>query len=136
MATGGDILEITYNHPTVGSGRFYPKSAEDFTFDPGGFRSNDDDNGIDGGGNMIDQMNRIRWSAEGPISWDMNDVNELEVLRQLSSSPVQADYTIESINGTVWKGKGKPVGDIKGNMNAATVDLKLAGGGIADKIIG
>ena len=59
MAVGGDITEITYNHPTIGSGVFYPKAAEDNTFDTGGLRSDDDANMIDGAGNMIDKMNNF-----------------------------------------------------------------------------
>jgi hypothetical protein len=37
-AVGGDILEVTYAHETLGSGTFFPKSGEDSTFDLGGFR--------------------------------------------------------------------------------------------------
>lgn len=135
MATGGDIIEITYSHPTIGSGVWFPKAGEDSTFDPGGFVSNDEENGIDGGGNMIDQMNRKRWSFEGTLSWDANIKNELITVKQLASSPVLADFTITSINGTVWSGKGKPVGDNKGNGNSATLPLKLAGGSDLKKII-
>ena len=78
MAVGGDIIEITYNHPTLGSGVIFPKAAEDSTFNPGGFRSTDDNNMVDGAGNMIDQMNRSRWSFEGTIAWDMNVAEDLE----------------------------------------------------------
>lgn len=131
---GGDIIEITYNHPTLGSGRFVPKSNEDGTFDPGGFRSNDDGNMIAGNSEMIDQMNRVRWSFEGSIAWDMNDVDEITNARLLASSPVLTEFTIEHINGTVWKGTGKPVGDIQGNTNVSTFTMKLSGGGQMQKI--
>lgn len=134
MAVGGDIIEITYNHPTIGSGVLYPKAAEDNTFDPGGFRSADDQNMIDGAGNMIDKMNRGRWSFEGSISWDMNAAQELEQLVALASSPVQADWTFSHINGTVYAGKGKPVGDIKGNGNTANLPLKISGGSVLKQI--
>jgi hypothetical protein len=53
MATGGDIIEITFNHPSIGSGTLFPKAGEDSTYNTGGFRSADDDNMIDGAGNMI-----------------------------------------------------------------------------------
>lgn len=135
MPVGGDIIEITYNHPTLGSGVIYPKSAEDSTFDPGGFRSADDANMVDGGGRMIDQMNRVRWSLEQTIAWDMNEAQELEKLADVAASPVQAQWTISHINGSVYSGKGKPVGDLQGNMNAATFPLKLQGGGEAKKIV-
>ncbi len=134
MAVGGDITEITFNHPTVGSGVFYPKAAEDNTFNPGGFRSADDENMIDGAGNMIDKMNRSRWSFEGSISWDMNNAEEIEKLIALASSPVQADWTFTHINGIIYAGKGKPVGDIKGNGNTANIPIKIAGGSILKQI--
>lgn len=136
MAVGGDITEITWNHPTLGSGTLFPKAAEDSTIGLGGFVSNDDNNSVDGGGNMIDQMNRVRWSVETVISWDMNDKAELDKLIDLASNPVTADFTFSHINGTVWSGNGKPVGDLQGNGNAATMSLKIAGGGKLKKIVG
>ncbi len=134
MAVGGDVVEITYNHPTIGSGVFYPKAAEDNTFDTGGFRSADDANMIDGAGNIIDQMNRTRWSFEGTISWDMNVKEEVEQLVALASSPIQADWTFTHINGVVYAGKGKPVGDLKGDGNKAVTKIKISGGGILKEL--
>ena len=136
MATGGDIIEITYNHPTIGTGVFFAKSAEDSTFDLGGFTSADDLQKVDGGGNMIDTINRKRWKFGVAISWDMNSRNELQKIQDLSGSPIQADWTISSINGTVWGGKGKPVGDYEANGNEATTDLLISGGGRLKKIVG
>lgn len=135
-AVGGDIIEITYNHPTIGTGIWFPKSAEDSTFDPGGLRGADDANMVDGSGKTIRQINRVRWSFEGTVSWDANVANELDQAQALAGDPVEADWTITSVNGTVWKGKGSPVGDIQGNGNAATMAIKLSGGGQLKKIAG
>lgn len=132
----GDLLEITYNHPTLGNGVWAPKSAEDFTFDPGGFRTNDDANNVDGQGRSINQLNRVKWSAEGTVTWDMNSVNEMDQASALSGDPVDADWTFTHINGTVWAGKGRPVGDINGNSNAGTMDIKISGGQKLTKIVG
>lgn len=136
MAVGGDIIEITFNHPTVGSGVIFPKAGEDSTFDTGGFRSNDDANMVAGNGEMIDQMNRVRWSLEATIAWDMNVRGDLEKLVELAESPVEAEWTITHINGTVYGGTGKPVGDMQGNGNAATFTLKISGGNKLKKIVG
>ena len=136
MPVGGDITEITFNHPTIGSGTIYPKSTEDSTFNLGGFRSEDDMAKIGGDGSMIDTINRVRWSFEIPATWDQNSANELDKLIELAASPVQADWTISSINGTVWGGKGKPVGELPGNGNTAIITLKLSGGGRLKKIVG
>lgn len=135
MAVGGDITEVTYNHPTLGSGVLYPKAGEDSTYDLGGFRSNDEDQGIDGGGNMIDQMNRRRWSFEVPISVDMLVNLETEKLVAMASSPVPATWTFTNINGSVYAGKGKPVGDLQPNGNTTILNLKIAGGSILKKIV-
>jgi hypothetical protein len=132
----GDIIEITFNHPTIGTGTFFPKAGEDSTFDPGGFRGNDDANLVDGGGRTIRQLNRVRWSYEGDITWDMNNTNEVELINQLAASPVEATWTISHINGTVWGGKGAPVGDVQGNGNNGTITLKIAGGEQLKKIVG
>ena len=133
---GGDILEITFSHPSLGSGTFFPKAAEDSTIDLGGFRSSDEANNIDGGGNMIDTMSRGRWSVETVVSNDNRNRIDLEKLVSLAESTVLADWTISHVSGAVYGGKGKPVGDIQGNFNAATVALKLAGGGKLKKISG
>jgi hypothetical protein len=96
MATGGDIIEITYNHPTIGSGVIYPKAAEDNTFDLGGIRSADDMAMVDGGGNMIDQMNRGRWMVEALCVNDMNSQNEVEKCNEMAASAVLADWTFDT----------------------------------------
>lgn len=124
---GGDIIEITYNHSTLGSGTIFCKSNEDGTIDLGGYRSNDDANAITGNGKIIDQMNRVRGSFETPpIAWDMTDKDELQKLADMAASPVLGDWTWSSISGAIWGAKGKPVGDIQGTTNASQITLKLA----------
>lgn len=133
---GGDVIEISFNHPTLGDGKFFPKSGEDSTFETGGFRGNDDANMVDGAGRTIRQLNRVRWSIECTIAWDMNIADEYALATALAGDPAEADYTITHSNGTVWAGKGAPVGDIQPNGNAATFTLKIAGGGVMEKISG
>lgn len=132
----GDLIEVTYNHPTLGSGTWKPKAAEDSTFDLGGFKTNDDVNQVAGGGQNIRQMNQARWSLECPMAWDMNLTNELAQAKALAAHPVEADWTISHINGTVWGGRGCPVGDIQGNGNTGIMEIKLSGGGELKKIVG
>ena len=131
----GDILEITYNHPVIGSGTLYCKANEDSQFDKGGYRSEDDDAMVTGDGQIIDKINRKRWSYEAPpIAWDMTETDELDKLCELAASPIPADWTITSISGAIWGGKGKPVGDLKGATNTGQIPLKLAGGGVLKQI--
>ena len=134
-AVGGDIISASYNHPTLGSGTIWPKAGEDSTLDLGGFRSDDSEDGIDGSGNMIDKLSRKRWGAEMVAAWDNNNRLELEAVVALAASPVPAVWTVSHVSGAVYKGSGKPVGDLKGSMGEATFPLKLAGGGIMKKIL-
>lgn len=134
-AVGGDIVEASWSHPTLGAGTVYPKSSEDSSFDLGGFRSDDDTALIDGSGEMIDKMNRKRWVAEMIVAWDNNVRQELEKISALAASPVPATWTISHVSGAVYKGKGKPVGDYAGNGNTAQFPLKVQGGSILKKII-
>lgn len=132
--TGGDILELTYNHPTLGSGVIYPKAAEGNTLDLGGFRGNDDANSLDGGGRNIRQLNRNRWMAEFTPSWDMNISLELEKMGALAGHPIEATWTIQHINGSIYAGTGSPVGDLQADTNASTFKLKISGGNQLKKI--
>lgn len=125
----GDIIEVTCNHPTLGAFVFSPKANESSKYDLGGRTSNDDANMVTGNGQMIDQMNRKRWSFEVPIAWDMNDNQELENAQALQDSPVQGEWTFAHINGTVYAGTGKPVGELSGDGNTGTYTLKVSGGG-------
>ncbi len=136
MPTGGDITEITFNHPTLSSGTIFPKASEDSTYDNGDYRSEDDPSKIDGSGEMIDTMNNVRWSFEVVVAWDMNVREDLEKVSDLASNPVLADWTFSNINGTVYGGRGKPVGDVQGNGNQSTFTLKISGGGKLTKISG
>lgn len=133
----GDITEITYNHPTIGSGSFFPKSAEDSTYDLGGFESDDDKNNIDGSGARLDKMNRVAPFFQAVCTNDMNVREDYEKAVALRNDPVPADWTITHVNGTVHGLKrGKPVGTIEANMNAGTFTLKVAGDGQMSKIVG
>jgi|TARA_R110000822_G_scaffold259530_2_gene384671 hypothetical protein len=131
---GGDILEITCNHPTLGSFKFATKSNESYTLDPGGFRSNDDANMVTGDGQFIDQVNRVRWSFEGPIQADFLSGNELENLPLLAESGDLATWTFVLISGITMRGNGKHVGDIQVDSNNAQLTVKLAGGGKLEKL--
>lgn len=132
--TGGDTLEVTCNHPTLGNFTFATKSNESYTLDPGGFRSNDDANSVTGGGVMIDQINRVRWSFEGVFISDFVSGNEIDNLPALAASPELGTWTISHISGVVWRGKGKPVGDLQNDTNTSQVTVKISGSGRIEKL--
>lgn len=130
MATvGGDIEEITYNHPTLGSGVLRPKAGEDNTYDLGGIRTNDDNAMVDGAGEPIYSKNRKMGFFQCLVKNDQNTAQDLEKIVALAADPEPADWTFSVVNGAVFGGKGKPVGDLNANINQATFTLKVAGGG-------
>jgi hypothetical protein len=130
----GDILKISFSHPIVGNGILEPKSNESGTFDPGGFRTNDDANQVTGSGKMIRQLNNTLPSFETPpIAWDASS-ETIENLAKLHASPVLADWTIEFITDVVLSGKGCPVGDLQADTNASTFALKIAFEGKVNKL--
>lgn len=131
--SGGSPQEITYNHPTLGSGSFSPKSAEEATIDRGGKRSNDDANSITANGQNIDIIEAVRWSFEVMIAHDMLDQDTLQVITDMAGSTEPATWTFTMLNGTVYRGTGKPVGDIQGSSSAQGT-LKVSGGGVLAKI--
>jgi hypothetical protein len=130
----GDLQEITYNHPELGQGVLYPKAQEEATIDPGGLRTTDDDAMLDGAGRAIQQVQRTRWSVSVPISHDLLDARELEVLTQMAASPKEATWTFQHSSGDIRRGRGKPVGDLQSNVGSAQIDLKISGGGPLEKV--
>lgn len=126
MAVHGDIIEVTYNHPTLGNGVFFPKANEGNTYDPGGIRNADDANMIAGNSDLILQKNRVRGFFEVLIENDQNVRNDATKVAALAADPVPANWTFTLINGTVYAGTGVPVGDINPDINAGTFTLKVA----------
>lgn len=134
-ATGGNITEITFNHPTLGNGILTVKANTDNIYDLGGVRGDDDDDSIDGSGTVIRKLNQKRWFVNLPeVAWDMNNKEDLEKITAMAGSPVEATWVFSHINGTSYGGTGSPVGDLGGNTNAATFPLKISGGGGLKKI--
>jgi hypothetical protein len=128
MATGGDIIEITVQHPTLGTAKFYPKAAEGSTYDLGGPRSKADKNSIDGSGRAIRTMNNTLASFKAKVAWDMNNRQDLETLSDLSASTDVSTWTFTNINGIAYVlTNGFPVGDITGDGNDSLIDIEFNG---------
>jgi len=135
MATGGDILEVSVNHPDLGSKIFFAKASEGNTFEPGGFRTEDDEDSVDSGGNMIQKINRKLGFFEIVLSNDLNEREDFDFISQLHQSSKLGDWTVSIINGVTFGGQGKPVGTVTPNINDATMSVKISGPGFK-KIIG
>lgn len=134
--TGSDILEVTYNSPSIGSGTFFCKGGESVNMDLGGLISTDDQGMATGNGDIIDQMTMNRSKFElGPIAWDLTDKNELAQLAALAAAPVGATFTVSYVTGSIWEmQKGKPVGNLVGDGYAGTIPVTLQGAPNASRI--
>jgi hypothetical protein len=129
----GDVLEIVCNH-NGNTYRYAPKANETFNVDRGGIRANDDANQVTSNGQMMSQLNRVRWSIDGPIAYDQITGAEESSLNLMSASPIMGIWQFSFISGAILKGEGRPVGDIASDSNAGTLTLKVAGSRELEKI--
>lgn len=129
----GDVQEIVCSH--LGKTyRFYPKANETFNVDKGGIRANDDANQITSNGQIMRQLNRVRWMVDGPIACDTISDAELSALNIMSASPSLGTWQFALISGAIYKGVGSTVGDVQFDSNAGTISLKVSGNGELEKI--
>ena len=126
--THGDIKEITYNHPVIGSGRFRPKSGEGNTYNIGGFMNNDDSNSISSDGDLIMTKNRVRGTLEAVVvnSTAIGESSDAQTLQDLMNSSTPADWTFTTVADAVFAASGFPVGEVTPDLNAGTFTMKLA----------
>lgn len=133
MATSGDFVEVTCAHPDLGTLVFEPISGQSGNYDLGGFTSSDDANNITAKGQRIDQMNRKPWMFEIPILNDMANGDQ-ENIQALQNSTKPGEWTFAHVNGTVYSGTGKPVGEVKGDGNNGQLAIKVMGSGVLRQI--
>jgi hypothetical protein len=131
---GGDTLEVNITHPVEGLVTFQAKAAEDTTYDLGGVRVADEDNGVTGSGTMISSLNRKRWKVPVLIAADMNTDLDVEKVNRIAASTLESTMTISNLNGSIYKGTGRVVGEIVLNTNKSTCPITLSGGGKLTKI--
>lgn len=124
----GDIVDITFQHPTLGSGVLQAKANEDNSIDLGGFRVADDQNAITGQGTMLESVARSRASIECMVANDNSNREDLQKCVDIAGSPVPATWTFTFIGGSIYRITGKPVGDLAASINTGIFTLKVAGG--------
>jgi len=127
MAVGGDITGITFSHPTIGTGAFYPVAGQGNTIDPGGVRADDNASGITTNGTPIFILNFVRGNVQVLLENDGIRKDAYKAV-ELASNPENTVFKISVINGDVYKITGRPVGDINPDVNASTFSMKIAGG--------
>jgi hypothetical protein len=126
MAIGGFLTEVTANHPTLGGFTFYPMANEDVSFDPITIMTEDDEESVDGSGNPVRKMKRKLPKIEFTLANDVNNREDWNAIKQLMENPVESDWTFSHSNGSVFGGNGKPVGNLEGNLTAATFPVIIS----------
>lgn len=127
MAYGGDITDVTFSNSEVGSGSFKAKAGEGNTYDTGGIRVADDAGSVTTDGTMIVVKNRKLGFFQILIANDMNVRKDLETMSKLAASLSPTVWTFTCINGKTYRGSGEVVGDHTGDIDKATVPLKVQG---------
>ncbi len=133
--TGGDCVEVVITSATLGSLRLDPKGSEDVEIDFGGYVNGDSDDSVTGSGTSINTKNRKRWSVPVPPCGWGKEPDTLEQLQLFADEVNEQTFVFTFIDGSVFKGTGSIVGDLKGNKNAGTINsFKAAGGGKLERI--
>jgi hypothetical protein len=135
MYIGCDFKQIGIKHSELGTVTLYPKAGENGQIETGGYTTESDPKGITGSGEAIYKQTIGRWVVETPpIAWKRSGVDTLDQIKAISNSFEEIDCTFELADGTIWIGKGKIVGEIKGATLDATIPLKFEGGGKLTRI--
>jgi hypothetical protein len=129
----GDCVEITCVHLGT-TYRFSPKANETFNIDRGGIRANDDASQVTSNGQIMRQLNRVRWMIDGPIAADSISGYEQKALNVMSASPSLGVWQFSFINGAILRGTGSPVGDVQLDSNSGQITLKVSGNGEIETI--
>lgn len=125
---GGDLLQITVQHPTAGSKIIYGVAGESTTIKLGGIE-NEDNGAVDGGQNLIISKRNVAGYIQGPFANDNRAAQaEFEFMQVVAASPVEAVFTFAYIDGEIYSGSGTPVGEITLDAKAATFQMKVTSG--------
>lgn len=127
---GGDFLQMTISHPTVGSMILEGISGADGTAKVGGAGIENEDNGaITGGRNLIISKRVVPDSIETEWANDMSaTVPQYEFVRAVAAAPQEAKFTFSHISGEVYSGTGTIVGEITLDTKASKMSFKVISG--------
>jgi hypothetical protein len=123
---GGDVKQISIDHPELGSRLLTPQSGEDFTIIKGGYQNADTETNVSATGKRIYQKNWIPWSVSGKIVLESGDH---DYLQDMATNPKEAVIGFLYMNGQIRVGKGSVVGGIDGETQTHTMTVKFSGSG-------
>jgi len=125
---GGDIEELAFNDPVLGTGFFQPMKDQDNIFIPGGYE-NADDGMVTGNGTLVITKNRNVGSITILLANDTTAAtSDVDIAKALQVSANEQTWTVAHSNGTVWRGKGVIVGALEANTNKSTFQIKINSG--------
>lgn len=124
--SGGDLVEVICNHPTLGAFTFAPYGGEDSTYEFGNGIPDDDDSSIAANGQFIDKLSIQRDKHTFVLAGSAGD-GTLESLTALQKSLQLGNWTTTNINGTVYRITGKPVGRLSASGKDSKIEVMLAG---------
>ena len=127
----GDLTEIKFIHEEVGSKIFSVKSGESANQDLGGYSNTDYMMNGNGTGHAVKSAKR--WAVDS-IQVDITFDGALEFLQDIANNVIEAIIEISSIDGSVYKGKGTIIGDIKEDTLNGYVTIEVGGAGKLEKI--
>lgn len=127
----GDTLELTINHPTVGSKTFNCKGGEDVQIDFGGYTA---ERMVNGNATGHKSLSAKPWKIEGLSLEAMIGDGYQEFLQDVSNDPVDATITYSHINGSVYVGTGSVEADLKGSAKDGYIPCVFSGNGKLEKI--
>lgn len=135
MFVGCDLKQIGIKHSTLGTVVLYPKAGENAQIEFGGTTAESDPKGITGSGEAIYKMTVGRWVVETPpIAWKRSTIDTIQQVKDIAKSFEEIDCTFELADGSIYAGKGKIVGEVKGATFDSTIPLKFEGGGELEKM--
>lgn len=130
MGCSGDLTEIKFIHEEVGSKIFSIKSGESANMDLGGY-SNDYSMNGNSTGHAIKTAKP--WSVDS-IQVDITPDGTLEFLQDITNNVIEGIIEISKIDGSVYKGKGTIIGDLKGDTLNGYATIEVRGAGKLEKI--
>lgn len=125
MAYHGDVTEITINNPDLGTRAFFPKAGESNSLIIGGVEIADDTSSVTSSGTPIYVGSMKLGSLSVLIENDMVDREDQVFLQALAGASSSSTFTVSIINGSVWKGQGRPVGTLEADIMNGTMPLKV-----------
>lgn len=131
MAVYGDLLQVSCEHPELGSRVFKIKSAEDYPIQKGGFKHADDENNTTTDGERIYIVTRYSWMATVTVVPQSGDI---DYLQDMVNTVIEGNWTYTHKNGEVRVGRGLPAGDLEKNFQSGTLPLTVKGSGTLESI--